>query len=146
MKLSKRGPISPRKEGPEEGGEREEVRRDEEREEVRRDEERGRGRGRGRRRKERTTLALTKSPNLKQSPILILSLSVNLISANLITPVKSSLDSGTGLLFDIWMVRVACCGARREIVPVTYLLARGRRSRACITCIEISIWDNKRSN
>jgi hypothetical protein len=54
-----------------------------------------------RRRKKRTTLALTKSPNLKQSPILILSLSVNLISANLMTPVKSSLDSGTGLLFDI---------------------------------------------
>jgi hypothetical protein len=56
--------------------------------------------GEGERRK-RTTLALTKSPNLKQSPILILSLSVNLISASLMTPVKSSLDSGTGLLFDI---------------------------------------------
>jgi hypothetical protein len=56
---------------------------------------------RRKRRKELTTLALTKSPNLKQSPILILSLSVNLISANLITPVKSSFDSGTGLLFDI---------------------------------------------
>ena len=67
-----------------------------------------------------TTLALTKSPNLKHSPILILSRSVNLISANLITPVKSSLDSGTGLLFDIWIKRVACWGARREIVPVTY--------------------------
>jgi hypothetical protein len=48
------------------------------------------------RKKERTTLALTKSPNLKQSPILILSLSVNLISASLMTPVKSSFDSGTG--------------------------------------------------
>jgi len=41
------------------------------------------------------------------------------------TPVKSSLDSGTGFAFDIWMVRVACWGARREIVPVTYLSASG---------------------
>jgi hypothetical protein len=52
------------------------------------------------------------------------------------------------------MVRVACCGARREIVPVTYLSASGLGrelegdserpgSRACIVCIEISIWNNK---
>jgi len=79
--------------------------------------------------KPRTTLALTRSPNLKQSPILILSLSVNLISASLITPLKSSLDSGTGLLFDIWIVIVACWGVRREIVPVTWLSASGDRLR-----------------
>jgi hypothetical protein len=62
---------------------------------------------------------LTKSPNLKQSPILILSLSVNLISANLMTPVNSSFDSGTGLLDEIWIWRCAWVGAKREIVPIT---------------------------
>lgn len=66
-----------------------------------------------------TTLAFTKSPNLKQSPILILSLSVNLISANLITPVNSSFDSGTGLFCDIWIWRWAWVGANLEIVPIT---------------------------
>jgi hypothetical protein len=66
-----------------------------------------------------TTLACTISPSLKHSPIRILSLSVNLISAILMTPVKSSLDSGTGRLFDIVMVKWACWGAKRVIVPMT---------------------------
>lgn len=75
---------------------------------------------RWKKRRELTTLALTKSPSLKHSPILILSRSVNLISANLITPVNSSDDSGTGRSSEIWIWRWAWVGARRDIVPITY--------------------------